>query len=130
MFNLDQEIRRWRSSMSARLPLHGEAVAELESHLRDAMQKQVQAGLEPRQAWTAALAQLGSPDAIAAEYGKLSEHAVWRWLPAKVILGGYAVVAAMFACLVGARVLFAKADTLLAVHILMITLGYTAATTA
>lgn len=126
MFDLNQEIRSWRRSMSARIPFHHEAIAELESHLRDAVQKQIQNGSTPEAAWTMALAQLGSLDAIAAEYGKLPKSAVWRWLPVRVVLGVYTIFALMLAWVVGSRMLMGRADLLLAIHVLTISLGYAA----
>src|SRR5262245_56028081 len=95
MFDLEQEIRRWRRQMGNRLPFRPEAIDELEAHLREAVAQRRAAGAEPQGAWTAALAQLGSPKAVAAEYCKLSTIALWNWLPARVVLGIYGVVVAI-----------------------------------
>lgn len=124
MFNLEQEIRRWRRTMSARLPLHREAINELESHLRDAVQTQCQTGSSPDEAWRLAVTRLGTPETIAAEYGKLSVHAFWLWTPAKVVLGVFLLFVALIAWVIGSRLLVGKADALLATHVFAITTGY------
>jgi hypothetical protein len=130
MFDLEQEIARWRRSMSARLAHDREALEELESHLRDAVQQQTAAGTTPDEAWAAALARLGAPEIVAAEYGKL-EHgksasgAVWRWWPARVVLGTYAMFVAVLGWFVASRLVGGKGDALLAVHVFAITAGYT-----
>ncbi|MEI8383374.1 MAG: permease prefix domain 1-containing protein [Planctomycetota bacterium] len=126
MFNLENEIRHWHRSMLARLPLHRDSIAELESHLRDAVQANVQAGMSSRDAWTTACSQLGSPDALAAEYLKLSKCCVWHWLPAKTVLGVYGLMAILLMALLASRVSSGKTELLLAVHVLAITLGYSA----
>src|SRR6185436_2074344 len=125
MFDLEREMADWRRSMSARLPHHREALDELESHLRDAVQQRTAAGATPHEAWTAALARLGSADTIAAEYGKLPSRAVWRWLPARVVLGVYAAFVACLGWFVAVRLAGGKNDALLAVHVFAITAGYT-----
>ena len=125
MFDLEREIAGWRRWMSARLPHDREALDELESHLRDAVQQQVTAGAKLSEAWTAALNRLGSREAIAAEYAKLPSRAAWRWLPAQVVLGVYAVFVAWLGWFVAARFFGGKSDALLAVHVFAITAGYT-----
>jgi hypothetical protein len=125
MFDLEQELARWRRSLAARLPHNREALDELESHLRDAVQQQMAAGAEPAAAWTAALTRLGSRDAIAAEYGKLPSRTVWRWLPARVVLGIYAAFVACLGWFVAVRLAGGKNDALLAIHVFAITAGYT-----
>lgn len=126
MFNLESEIRDWRRSMLARLPWHRDSIAELESHLRDAVQANVQAGMSSRDAWTTACSQLGNPDALAAEYFKLSKMKVWRWLPAKAVLGVYCLLAMLLLGFLAWRVSSGKTEILLAAHVLSITLGYSA----
>lgn len=125
MFDLEKAICDWRESMSARLPLQRDSVAELESHLRDAVQKHEQSGLSLEDAWAASLKQLGDPDGIAQEYGKLTGRSVWRWLPAQIVLGTYAAVAVLMA--VASSLAFAnRGDALLAIHVWTITVGYLA----
>lgn len=59
MFDLEQEIRHWRKAIAARMRLQTNSIAELESHLRDAVQKHVQSGLTVQDAWKESLKQLG-----------------------------------------------------------------------
>jgi len=125
MFDLEQAIGKWRKSMSARLPFQGDTVAELESHLRDAVQKHQQSGLAPAEAWTAALKQLGDPDLIAREFGKLPGRSIWNWLPAQVVLGTYAALAVLVA-FAASRGFANRGDAILAIHVWSITVGYLA----
>lgn len=125
MFDLEQAIRDWRKRMSASLPFQRDSVAELESHLRDAVQKHEQSGLTPEDAWSMSLKQLGDPDVIAREYHKLTGHSVWRWLPAQIVFGAYAVLALLLTY-VSLRAFATRGDALLATHVWTITMGYSA----
>lgn len=123
MFDLEQEIRKWRKAISARLPFQRDSIAELESHLRDAVQNHQHAGLTPEDAWTASLKQLGDPDLIAREYGKLTGYSVWRWRPAQIVLGVYAALGLILAF--ASSLSFAnRGDALLAIHVWTIAVGY------
>ncbi len=126
MFDFDQEMRRWRRVISKRLPLHRDAVAELEEHLRDAVQRHVENGLPQDVAWTKAMDELGSPDSIMVEFNKLPRYAVYRWWPARIVMGTYFIVALLLSSLIIARILEGKVETLLALHVMSTTLGYTA----
>jgi hypothetical protein len=125
MFDLEQSIRDWRRTMSARLPFQRDAVAELESHLRDAVHKHQQCGLTLEDCWTASLKQLGDPDLIALEYGKVTACSVWQWRPAQVVLALYAAMALSVAY-ASSRAFANRGDALLAIHVWTITVGYLA----
>ena len=106
------------------MPLRRDSIRELESHLRDAVQERLKTEASAEAAWRAAVAQLGTPDVIAAEYGKLPPCAIWHWWPAKVVLAGY-----LLSCLGLCSLVFRiaggpKADPLLAAHVLILTFGY------
>lgn len=125
MFDLEQEIRHWRKTISSRLPFQSDAVAELESHLRDAVIKCQQDGLTPQDAWKAALNQLGDSDVIAQEYAKLPRHSVRRWLPTQIVVGAY-VALALFAAYGCSRRFLNTHDALLVIHVWTVTMGYAA----
>jgi ABC-type transport system involved in cytochrome c biogenesis permease subunit len=125
MANLDARIAVWRLALEAEIG-DAERVAELEEHLRDALQERLRAGETPEQVLEQVLAQLGSPRALAAEFAKVA--APVPWLPARLVLTAGGLVAAL---LIGMATLsFARSrggDPLLMVHIVTIALGYTAA---
>lgn len=128
MFDLEAQISDWRRSMRQSLggrPDAGDTVEELESHLRDAVDRLVRSGRTPEQAWPAALAQLGGPEPLAAEFGKLDGRRR-AWLPARVAYVLFAAFAACVAWFVASRRYRGGADTLLGWHVLTVTLGYTA----
>ena len=126
MFDFEHQIRQWRRGISIRLPIHSDAVAELEDHLREAVQRHVQNGMTQEAAWTKAMEELGSPDSIMIEFNKLPGYAVYRWWPARIVMGTYFIVALLASSFIVSRLLKGKIDTLLALHVLTITLGYTA----
>src|SRR5689334_11360573 len=81
-FDLEQQIQSWRQTIASQLGGDGrpEVVDELESHLRDDVEQLVRAGRAPARAWEIALAGLGEPQELAAEFRKSARPA---WLPAR-----------------------------------------------
>jgi hypothetical protein len=65
MFDLEQHIREWRQAQTAALGGRTEAIDELESHLREEMNRLVQSGQAMEQAWDTALTRLGAPGQLA-----------------------------------------------------------------
>src|SRR6516165_3921424 len=123
MADIERLIADWRSKLSARIG-DKDTVAELEMHLRDAFQDQVRRGVPHEQALAAAMAQLGSPEALAREFAKQSGRI--PWLPARLILGLGTVAAAAMAILLTQRVWTGATTLLLALHQGAVTLGYSA----
>ncbi|HXF10220.1 MAG TPA: permease prefix domain 1-containing protein [Desulfuromonadaceae bacterium] len=70
MFNLERSIAEWRQSMLA-ANIELQAMDELESHLREAIQKNIQAGLDTSTAFQTAAADVGVPTKIAKEFQKI-----------------------------------------------------------
>jgi leader peptidase (prepilin peptidase)/N-methyltransferase len=71
MFNLDQAVAEWRRQMLAagiRTPV---PLEELESHLRDDVEQQVQSGSDAQQAFVAAVLRIGHAGALKGEFTKL-----------------------------------------------------------
>ena len=52
--------------------IRSDAVLELESHIRDQVQKRIDAGVPAAQAFTEAMARVGTPQDLAGEFGKTS----------------------------------------------------------
>src|SRR6184192_2091311 len=100
MADLEQQIAAWRSRLSALVGGNSDFVAELEVHLRDAVEDQVRRGVPAEQALAIALTRLGSPEALAREFAKQSTP----WLPARLIMGLGAAAAAALTILLVQRV--------------------------
>jgi len=70
MFDLDQAIKKWRKSLYKNESLEDGYVAELESHLRDAIEMHIEQGRTPEAAFIQAVESIGTPEAIGSEYFK------------------------------------------------------------
>ena len=124
MADIEQQFAAWRSRLSALVGGNRDLVAELEVHLRDAMQDQVRRGVAEEQALAVALDRLGSPEALAREFAKQTGHI--PWLPARLILGLGAVAAAALTILLAQQLWSGAVTLLLALHLGAVTLGYSA----
>src|SRR6516225_6987315 len=82
MPELESGIREWKRSLILAFGGPGEIVEELESHLREEIDRMRQAGHGPEAALAAAQAKLGRPVDLAAEYARVAPPA--RWLPIPV----------------------------------------------
>jgi hypothetical protein len=116
MHKLEERIRAWRQEWAAKLSR--EQLDELEGHLREELDRALAPALDL--AWSGAVAKLGEPTVLAAEFAKVAPRPGW-W-PAPVV-GFLAVV---FTLLVVGTVPFMmrRGDTLLSVHVMFVTLGY------
>lgn len=79
MFQLEAEIAGWRHRLAASGSCTGDAVDELESHLRESQAALLASGLTSEEAFLIAARRLGDPESLQAEYAK--EHGalpVWR----------------------------------------------------
>jgi hypothetical protein len=70
MFDLDQELRRWRQETELTLAFEPDEIDELEDHLKLAMERAVAQGASPEEAWKSASARLGDSPPLAAEFAK------------------------------------------------------------
>jgi putative ABC transport system permease protein len=70
MFDPEKVIREWRRSLRKNATLTDSDIAELESHLRDEMDRRTAAGESPESAIHAAIGLSAAPDALGAEFGK------------------------------------------------------------
>src|SRR5436189_3247968 len=79
MFDLDQAITKWRQQMAAEGIKSVEVLDELESHLRDEIERQIRLGADHEHAYEAAVASIGEIGALRVEFAKLkSENEGWR----------------------------------------------------
>jgi putative ABC transport system permease protein len=70
MFDLDNEIRKWKRSLLKHEVFEDGFLAEIELHLRDAYEEGRLSGLDDASAFLAAVNQIGPADRIASEHGK------------------------------------------------------------
>jgi hypothetical protein len=73
MFNLDSAIIEWRRQMSAGGFRAGALLDELESHVREDVERQAKSGIEAEQAFGAAVSHLGQPGLLREEFSKIGE---------------------------------------------------------
>jgi hypothetical protein len=71
MFKLDQAIANWRRQMVAAGVKSPASLDELESHLREDVERQTRLGTPPETAFELAMARIGEPTALKAEFAKI-----------------------------------------------------------
>jgi hypothetical protein len=74
MFDLEQAVADWRQQMVAAGLQKGEALDELESHLREDIQQQIQAGLTTQRAFESAVERIGGAQVLKGEFAKVSRR--------------------------------------------------------
>ena len=87
MFNLENEIRVWLKSLRRSRNLEDSDIAELESHLRDEIDHQIERGLDEEAAFRAALEKSAPADILRQEYdkAKLYERSRPFWHPSRIM---------------------------------------------
>jgi hypothetical protein len=90
MFDLKNEINKWRRALSETQMCNRSDLDELESHLKDEMDQLRSQGLSEEEAFLVGTHRLGQPDALAGEFAKVNES---LWLRTKCFWGGYALFA-------------------------------------
>ena len=73
MFKLEQAIADWRRQMAAGGIESRELLDELESHLRDEIERQISSGANEQHAYQAAVASIGRASALKAEFAKAAK---------------------------------------------------------
>src|SRR5262245_64818157 len=124
MPDIERRIADWRRALAETAGCTDEVLDELESHLRDEVQRLVQTGEPEERALDLALSRLGPPQALAAEFAKLARDGAATWLPVRLANG---VLLALAAALVGycaGRLQDGRLGLLLASHVVAVTLGY------
>jgi putative ABC transport system permease protein len=86
MFDLEKAVKEWKRALQKHESLEQGLVADLELQLRDTYEALKGEGLEDEEAFRKAAAQVGNPEAIAAEYQKNRSLALDRrrpWRPGR-----------------------------------------------
>jgi hypothetical protein len=78
MFNLEQSITEWRWQMLAAGIKTPVPLDELESHLRDEIDRQVKSGIDAQRAFGEAIQQIGPPNVLKSEFQKAKAMTVER----------------------------------------------------
>jgi hypothetical protein len=121
MHDLERLIAEWRKT-AATPDVSPETLDELETHLRETVDRLVCSGMTVASAFKRAVVELGHMPKISSEFRKLDEP---LWLPVKLAMGATALVALVTAIFVIARVDSGRSNLLLATHTFTVTLGYT-----
>jgi hypothetical protein len=87
MFDLDQAITEWREQMLAAGIKSPVPLEEMESHLRDNVERQMASGMAAEPAFRAAVARIGHPDRLRSEFAKAAspKWALYRKLKAGLL---------------------------------------------
>jgi hypothetical protein len=82
MFDPERAIAEWRSRMVAGGMDEGDALKELECHLRDDLEHQIRAGQNPEAAFHSAVQNLGQTDLLREEFAKVERQSPFKraWL--------------------------------------------------
>jgi hypothetical protein len=78
MFDLNDEIGKWRSNLAESQTLETSDIDELESHLREEIEQLVTAKLSQQEAFWVARHRLGDADSLAEEFAKINASVLWR----------------------------------------------------
>jgi hypothetical protein len=90
MFDLERSIAEWRQQMLAAGIKTPVPLAELESHLRDEIEWQMESGLNEQKALETSVQQIGQPKALDSEFNKSERTFMKRTLT--ILLGIFAVL--------------------------------------
>jgi hypothetical protein len=123
MFDLEQQIDRWKSAFAKKRACSRDELEELESHLREQFAALVAAGLSHEAAFRESVSRLGNPDQLCGEFAKNERPLLWD----SVALRGNSVVVALAglaAAVFGVAVWVQRQDGLLGAHVSSITFAY------
>ena len=99
MFDLEQEIRRWRRAMRSRLLLDRDAVRELEAHLREEIGQLIKSGRSGAEAFETAVQEIGHAHTVQVEFKKITPaNDAFDWKLMEILFGIVASVIPLFFC--------------------------------
>lgn len=108
--------------MAQHLMARSEVLDELEDHLQDAVEQLTRAGHSPEEAVDMAMARLGQPGELAAEFAKVPSSA--PWLPVRVAFALGALLPAAMVMPLWPKLTAGGLTSLLAAHMGLVMLGY------
>src|SRR5437763_13227474 len=98
-FNLDEAIANWRENIAAQGIGSREILDELESHLREAVERRIRTGEEASKAFELAAREIGDASVLKGEFAKASRT---RTAAEKLMLATCVVLMALILLLSGA----------------------------
>jgi hypothetical protein len=87
MFDLEKSIAEWRKQMLAAGIKTPALVEELESHLRNEIERQMKSGINSQLAFEESVQQIGPPDALRSEFQKANALTVGQKRPLAIVGG-------------------------------------------
>ena len=93
MFNLEQSIAEWRQQMLAAGIKTPVPLEELEGHLREEIERQMQAGVIAQSAFDIAAGQIGKAPVVKIEFTKIERNSMKRSI--LILLGIFGVLIGM-----------------------------------
>ena len=88
MFQLEEAIKKWRADCERSDSMSPDTLAELETHLRDSVDRLGRTGLSTEETFLVALHRLGAPDELHVEFNKVHGDRAWLGRVA-LALSGY-----------------------------------------
>jgi hypothetical protein len=116
---VEKSIAQWRQALADKIGNEPNLLDELESHLRDELDRQAKAGQPPELAFQSTITKIGAPDTLAQEFAKVAAP----WWPIRAVAAGVLLTIVFSMILLGVR-LRSSADGWLIVHVMSITAGY------
>ncbi len=96
MFDLNEQIIKWRSNLAQSQTLDSSDIDELESHLREEIEHLTGLKLSDEEAFWVANHRLGSTDSLAGEYAKINRSSIFRRSLSLMITGILAYLLATY----------------------------------
>ncbi len=103
MFDLEQSIEEWRRQMLAAGIQTPVPLEELESHLRDEIERQVKSGLSEPIAFEVSVKQVGQPQSLRNEFKKVERNIMKRYTSSR-FLGSYVIAGILLSFIMQATV--------------------------
>lgn len=120
MLEWEHQIVQWRRTLAELIGPDPNILDELESHLRDEVDRLVRQGHMPDRAVLAAIDKIGTPEKLAPEFAKVATP----WWPVRAVLAGTALVIAAFLVLFALKATQPLRDAWLLTHVVSVTMGY------
>ena len=78
MFDMNEQIKVWRSELSHKQTLEKSDIDELENHLREEIERLAESELTQEEAFMVAAHRLGHSESLSEEFAKINTSVIWR----------------------------------------------------
>ena len=109
MFNLETAIADWRKQMLAAGIKTPVPLEELESHLREEIERQIKSGLSEPIAFEVSVKQVGQPQTLRNEFKKVERNIMKRYTSSR-FLGSYVIAGILLSLIMQATVELLRPD--------------------